>query len=809
MEFDWTRELRIGLRGLLRNPGFVLLAVGTLGLAMGASSGIFSVVDKVLLEPLPFADSERLVYVAGTAPGSDLPEEFPLAREFLVQFQEESKLLDELAMFNSFTSTLRTEERVERVRMSAPTISLFETLGVEPIKGRLPTADDEDVVVISHWLWTTWFGSDPDILGKTYSVSGDDRTVIGVMGPEFWFPVEGTLLWFPQQIRPEEIQPGRFGQPFVARLAPGATPEALAVELETLAKGLPERFGGSASYARLIEQLRPVIRPLEEQLLGDVSGPLWILLGSMGIVLLIACANVANLFMVRAERHQPDQAVRRALGASRGHLIASQLLEASLVAGAAGVLAVGIARAGVPLLLSAAPADVPRLDEVTISSGTLIFTFAVCGVAALLCGLVPALQFSKPSLTRLREGGRGSMRNRRWGRNALVAGQTALALVLLIGSALLLRSFQELRHVDAGYETEDLFTFQIAPEGAHLEDAPSYARFHLGFLERLAALPGVERVGIVENVPLDEGLQTVRFEIEGKSYDDDGTLLGLTYSAGDYFRAMGIELLAGRSFVPEDHDSQLGHVVISQSAAELLWPGQDPIGKRLRVQPDGEAQGLWETVVGVVEDVRQYGFRRPSEPTVYFPLVGQDPENRRNISSPGYVVKTRRADEIAPEIRALVREVAPEAPMYRTYTMEFLAARSMTSLTFTMMTLGIASALALILGLVGLYGVLSYAVAERTREIGLRMALGAAARQVRLMIVAQGARVLAVGIAMGAILALAATRLLGSLLFGVEAFDPATYLLVAAVMVSVGLAAAYLPARRASAVDPMESLRSE
>lgn len=804
---DWTTDLRPALRSLLRTPGFTILAVGTLGLAIGANAGIFSVIDKVLLEPLPYANGDRLVVLAGTAPGSDLPEEFPLAREFFVQYQEESKLVEELALFNSFTSTLRVGDRVERVRMSAPTISLFATLGAQPVKGRLPVPEDGDeVVVISHALWTSWLGSDPDVLGKRYSVSGSDRTVIGVMGPEFWFPNDGTLLWFPQMVRPEEIEPGRFGQPMVARVAPGTRPEALVDELRTLALRLPERFGGSASYARLIEQYRPVVRLLEDDLLGDVSGPLWILLGSMAIVLMIACANVANLFMVRAERRQPDQAIRRALGAARRRLITSQLVEAAIVAGAAGAVAVAIARLGVPLLLAAAPSDLPRLGEVAIGPGTLLFTFGASVVSALLCGLVPAIRFSTPNLARMRDGGRGSIQHRRWGRHVLVAAQTALALVLLIGAVLLLRSFEKLRQVDPGYDTRDIFTFQIAPEGEHLQDAASFARFHTDFMDRVAGLPGVETVGIVENVPLDEGLASRRFQIEGGTVEEDaGPLLSLTWSAGDYFRAMGIELVEGRTFTAEDQTTQLGNVLVSRSAANLLWPGKDPIGKRLRLQD----QQLWETVVGVVGDVHQYGFRQAPEPMVYFPLVGQDPENRRTISSPGYVVKTARAEEIAADIRALVREVAPNAPMYRTYTMEFLAADSMVQLSFTTLTLGIASMLALILGVVGLYGVLSYAVAERTREIGLRMALGAAARQVRWMVVGQGARVLAVGVMIGVGIAAVASRALRAQLFEIEAFDPGTYLGVSALMVFVGLAATYLPARRASTVDPMESLRSE
>jgi len=460
----------------------------------------------------------------------------------------------------------------------------------------------------------------------------------------------------------------------------------------------------------------------------------------------------------------------------------------------------------VPLLLAAAPANVPRLGEVALSHTTLLFTFGLCVFSALLCGLLPAVRSSAPNLAQLREGGHSSIRRRHWGRNVLVAGQTALALVLLIGSALLIRSFDKLRNVDPGYDTQDIFTFQIAPEGAHLQDAPSFARFHMDFIDRVAALPGVERVGIVENVPLNEGLASQRFRTADTVGEEDaGSLLSFTWSAGDYFSTMGIEVLRGRTFTAADHISQLGNILVSRSAADLLWPGENPLGQRLQM----EDQETWETVVGVVDDVLQYGFRLAPEPMVYLPLVGQDPENSRMVSSPGYVVKTSRAEEIAPEIRALVRQVAPTAPMYRMYTMEGLAADSMVRLSFTALTLGIASVLALILGVVGLYGVLSYAVAERTREIGLRMALGAAARRVRLMIVGQGARVLAAGIVIGAVVAFLATRTLGNLLFGVEAFDLGIYLGVSTVMVIVGLAASYLPAMRASSVDPMVALRAE
>ena len=799
-------DFRHALRRLKRSPGFAAVTVGILALAIGVTAGIFSVVDAVLLRPLPFHEPDRLVYIAATAPGSEIPGEFELSAEFYLQYEEQAKLLEDVAIYGDFTSSLRVADRTERVWMSWSTNSLYRTLGVSPILGRLPVPEDEDkVVLLSHTLWHTWFGADTAVLGRTYYVAGEMRQVIGIMGPEFHFPTDQVLLWIPGVVRPAEVVPGRFGEPFVARLKPGVRIEALVQELTTLGRRLPERFGGPASYARLIELHRPVVRSLKQELVGRVSGPLWVLFGSVGIVLLIACANVANLFMVRAERRQRELAVRRAIGAARGHLFRSQMAEALVIAVAAGVLAVVLAWAGVPAFLRAAPPETPRLGSVHLSAGTLAFTLFVSLLSALLCGLVPAVRSSEPDLNHLRDGSRGSTRRRHRGRDGLVVAQTALALVLLIGSGLLIRSFQKMRNVDPGYDTRDIFTFQIAPEGGALTDAASFARFHLAFLERVAALPGVVSAGIVDNVPLNEGLDDARFLAAEKVGDADaGILLSFTSTAGEYFKTMGISVLAGRPFTLADQTSDLGHVILSRSAANLLWPGENPIGRRLQ----REDMKSWETVVGVVEDVMQDGFREPPPAVVYFPLVGQPPADW-TVSSPAYVLKTPRADVIAPEIRAIVREVAPGAPMYRIFTMAGLAADSMVHLSFTMLTLGIISAMALILGTVGQYGVLSYVVAERTREIGVRMALGAQATRVQRMVVAQGAKVVLLGVVVGILAAMATTRALQSLLFGIQALDVGTFLAVAVTMILVGLAASYLPARRASQVDPIESLRGE
>lgn len=803
---EWIMDFRHAGRALRRTPGFTALAVGMLGLAIGVNAGMFSVVDTVILNPLPYKSPDRLVHIAASAPGSDFPGEFGVGPEFFLQYKEQSRLLEDLSTYNSFTSTMRTDDRVERIRMSAPTNSLYSTLGATPILGRLPVAEDEDhVVVISYALWTTWFGRDSSVLGKSYQIAGQSRAIVGIMGPDFRFPNDGTLLWIAETILPKDVTPGDFSTALVGRMAPGVTTDALARELNTLALRLPERFGGPPSYAKVIQKHRAIVRPLMEQMLDGVGRPLWVLLGAVAIVLLIACANVANLFMVRAEGRHRDLAVRRALGAGRGQLIRLQMAEALIVAGLAGVLAIVLAMITFPAFLRAAPPGVPRLDQVGLNGPTLLFALAAAVLSALACGAVPALRGASPDFQRLREGGRGSTRRHHFARNGLVIGQTALALVLLIGSGLLIRSFWALRQVDPGYDTRDIFTFQIAPDRPSLHDAKTFAQFDMEFMERLRALPSVKSAGLVENVPLNEGTASGRFRAEGSAAGaDEGAMLTYTWAAGDYFSTMGISVLAGRPFDNADQTNGAGSVMLSKSAANLLWPGQDPIGRTLQ-RPNSNYK---ETVVGVVEDVMQYGFRDTPQALVYFPLVGPMPDSRM-VSSPAYVIKTPRAEQIESEVRALVKEVAPEAPMYRIFTMAGLAKDSMVALSFTMLTLGIAAAMALILGAVGLYGVLSYVVAERTREIGVRMALGARAEQVRGMVVAQGARVVGAGVAIGIAVALASTRALGSLLFGVKELDVFTFIGMSLSMVLVGLLASYLPARRASNVNPIESMRGD
>jgi putative ABC transport system permease protein len=799
----WARDIRHAMRSLQRAPGFAAVVIVTLGLAIGVNAGMFTVVRAVLLDPLPYRAPDRLMHIAATSPGSGLPDEFGVSNEFFVHYAERSELIEDVAIYNSFTNTLRVGDRVERIRMSWPTSTLFSTLGVTPMLGRAPTAEDEEgAVVLSYELWSTWFGNDSTVLGQTVQIFGEPRTIIGVMGREFQFPIDGTMLWISSVIRADGIEPGRFNAPLVARVKAGVTPEELAAELTSLAKELPARFGGTPNYAQVIARHSAIVRPIETEVLGEVSGPLLVLFGAVGVVLLIACANVANLFAVRAESRHRELAVRRAIGASRGHLIQTQFAESFVLAGASALFAMVLAAITLPLFLRVVPSQTPRIENVQLDPGTLLFAAAVAMVAALVYGLIPAIRGSAPKMTWLREGSRGSTRRRSWARDGLVIGQTALALVLLIGSTLLVRSARALNDVDPGYDTDDVFTFQIAAEGPQLQDGVAYAQFALQFMERLKALPGVESVGLVENVPLNEGTALTLFRTDESGAAQDGHMLDYTFAAGDYYSTMGIDVLRGRAFVNTDHTTTARNIIVSRKAADQLWPGLDAIGRRIRMDETTE----WYTVVGVVEDVVQNDLRDESQPTIYLPLVGPQPDSWV-LGSPAYVVKTPRAASIANDVRTLVRDVAPEAPMYRVFTMAELASDSMIRLTFTMVSLAIVSTLALILGAVGLYGVLAYVVAQRTREIGVRLALGAEAARVQRMVVAQGTRLVVAGVIIGVIVALSSTRVLESLLFGVDHADVPTFVIMSVSMLTVGLLASWIPALRASRVDPIESLR--
>ena len=811
MIVPWTTDLRHAWRALARTPGFFITSVGILALAIGAVAGMFSVVDTVLLRPLLYREPERLVSLGGTAPGSDLPERFGLGADFYVHYKEHSKLLDGIFMFGGGTSTLRTENRVERIPMAWPTNDMYATLGVHPQLGRLPRPEDgDDVVVISDKLWSTWFGRDSSIIGKSYFVSDSMKQVIGVMPPEFKFPSDQTMLWVATPVLLEQIRPGQLGAPVIARMKSGVTREQLAVELTALSKQLPVRFGGPPAYARIIAQHHAVVDDLRESLVGSTARTsLWILLGAVSVVLIIACANVTNLFLVRMEGRQRDMAVRRAIGASRAQLIRLQMIEAFLVALPAGAIAVVLSAVALPLFLHSAPEGIPRLAQVGLDAATVATAFVLVVVVGLACGVVPAVRASSPDLTRLRDGGRGATRGgRRWGRDLLVVGQTALALLLVIGSALLVQSFQKLRHVNPGYQTKDIYTFQFAPDQPNLRDGPSLGRMHLNFMDRLRALPGVTDVGVVNNLPLDEGTGGARFLSDAMGADANGVLLGINFTGGDYFRAMGIRLLQGRTFTDDEAVTPNSSVVISRSAAQKLWPHESALGQRIRQAGAGDTTPRF-TVVGVVDDVKQDDWRVEGQAAVaYLPLTGPTP-TAWGMGSPAYVVKSPRAASLGPQVRELVHQIAPEAPVYREYTMEFLARRSMIQLSFTMLTLGIVSVLALILGALGLYGVLSYVVAGRTREIGVRMALGATTGAVLRQVVSDGAKVVIVGIVIGVAAAIASTRFLSTLLYGVKAVDPIVFAGMSLMMLGVGILASWMPARRASSVNPAESLRSD
>ncbi len=821
------RPIRTVVRKLLRSPSFTLLSVLTLSLGIGANTAIFSVVNGVLLKPLPYPEPDRLVGVWHTAPGIGLPE-FEQSDATYLLYRQSNQVFEDFGIYGQDTVNLTGGERPVQLPAAEVTASLFPVLGVTPAIGRGFTEADErpdaePVTVLSHELFAGHLGADRAVLGQALEVDGVARTVIGVMPPGFRFPTQETLVWQPMEIDPQAPNVGNFSYPGVARLKPGKTPQDAEVELSALIHRLPEVFPDDDITPGMLENagIASLVHPLRDDVVGDVGRVLWVLLGSVGFILLIACANVANLFLVRAEGRQREVAIRSALGATRADVAGAYLAESAVLGLLGGALGLALAAAGVRALLSVGPDTVPRLEEIAVDGGVLAFTAAISLFAGLLFGAMPALRGVPNPGTMLGDGGRGSTagRARHRARGVLVAGQIALALILLVGSGLMVRSYRALRSVDPGFDAANVLTLRISLPDAQYPEADQRASFFEQALERIRALPGVESAGAITRLPLAAGGSNSAHTFEDFPLEPDEVprIVATRRAAPGYFETLGIPLLAGRVFEPADHRRQTKVALVSEALADHLWGtdrGSAPLGKRLT--SGLAAQDDWYTIVGVVGSVRDDGLAKDLAETIYYPIANPPPvgeDEDRGAYGPRAMSLAVRTGvppaKLAGAVRSAIWAADPNLPVANVATMAEIVAGNSARTGFTMLLLSIAAAVALLLGTVGLYGVISYVVSQRTKEIGVRMALGAGRGQVRRMVVRQGLGVTSAGIVAGLAGAFGVTRLLEASLFGVGATDPATFVGVSILLFAVALVASYLPARRASSVDPLAALHYE
>ena len=805
------------LRGLRHSPGFLLVAVITLGVGIGANAAIFSVVDAVVIRPLPYPEPDRLVGVWNDAPGINF-RHFEQSTGSYALYRRENRVLTDLGIYSEGSVTLTGRQSPERLGATAATGSLFSVLRVPPAHGRtIQEADEkpgaEEVAVLSDHLWRSRFGGDLKALGTTLRIDGVEHRIVGVMPPEFRFPSPETELWMAMTINPAKLEAGNFNYPGVGRLRPGVSTERAAKELSGLVKRIPEVYSDGVINRGMLEHAKftVLVDPLRDNVVGNVERVLWVLLGSVACILLIACANVANLFLVRAEGRQREVAVRTALGATRGDVTRLFLGESLTLALLGGALGLALAWAGVRLLVSLRPEGIPRLEEIAVGGRVLLFSFLLSVLAGLLCGGLAALRYGHPALVpALKEGGRGGTggRERHRARNALVVAQVALALVLLIGSGLMVKSFWRLRSVDPGFDPRGILALRLdLPEAVYPTTAATLG-FVRQLLDRVGALPGVVGVATVDPLPLSGGDSTSAYSMEDFPVPPDEVppLLGTRFVSPGYFQTMGIPVIEGRAF--DRLDLSRREVVVSRSLAERFWKGKSPIGKRLTGGMTSDP--LWYTITGVVGDVHNRGLEEKPVECIYFPMVRFDPKEEWAPRSFFVVVKGRvDPTALVAPVRGVIRELDPNLPLSRVGPMREMVAHSMARTSFTMLLLVIAALVALLLGAVGIYGVISYVVGQRKREIGVRMALGAQKRDISRMVLREGLTVTLTGVAIGLAFALAVTRLMIALLYGVTPTDPATFVAVPLLLAAVSLFASWMPARRAAAVDPQEAIRYE
>lgn len=838
-----VREARFAVRRLARQPLFTLAAVATLALGIGATTAIFAVVKGVVLEPLPYPDADRLVHVGHRAMsgGRGMPDGGYL------YYAEHATTLDHLAAYIEASETVTGTGEPLEIGMIGATPSLFATLGVTPAMGRGFTPDDAQpgaapVAVISYGYWQRVLGGDPNAMGKPI-LEGARSIVVGILPPGFTFPrpeasvvfgnrFEEPDVYLPQFINPTNARFGNFMYQAVGRLAPGASPEAAQRELSRLMPQAAEAYPGSGALGGLSpEALRegdytPVVTTLKDAIVGDLARVLWILMGAVGLVLLIAAANVANLFLVRAESRRGEIAVQRALGAGRGETMRSLVSESAILSAAGGVIGLYLAWLATDTLVSFAPADLPRLDQVRIDPSVAALALGLSLLLGLVLGVVPALRHTRVEVSGgLATVGRGrtATRAERRSQHGLVAFQVALSLMLLVGSGLLLRTFSNLRAVEPGFDPHNVLTLRLSlgeglVRGAGYSDGPDDAvrsRFMLDLVSGLEELPGVERAAFTADLPLDDGQFYDYVAVEGALPEDpaQATSALRVFIGPGYLSTIGARFVAGRDLEAREFAEQPRSVVVNQAFARQRWPNEDPVGKRLlqyweRVNPDDD---VWYTVVGVVEDIREASLMAPAEATVYLPTVFL-PEGGFFMWISNMVAVLRMSVEpetLIPTVREAVHRFHPEIPITRIETLEQLTARSFQQLTFAMLLLIIAGVVSTVLALVGVYGTVAYVVSRRTREFGIRIAVGATSKDVRLSVLRQAGMMGGIGVALGVIGALLSGRVLESLLFGAATTDPGVILSVAAGLLLAVLGAALAPAVRAGRVDPVEAIRAE
>ncbi len=801
----FRQDVRYGLRVLLKQPGFTLVAVIALALGIGANTAIFSVVNSVLVRPLPFANSDRLVMIWESNPQQNSFREAVAASNFL-DWQAQNTVFEHIAAFRQDNFNITGTDRPEQMPGCRTNAGLFQVLGIQPLMGRTFQDDGQEPpsVVISKGLWTRLFASDPGIIGRKMVVNGEPLTIGAVMPAGFDFP-EGNNLWVRSRYKVPEnplnvnqdpaTDRGHQYMQAIALLKQGVAIEQAQAEMDAIGSRLEQQYPDDNTGRRTS------LVSLREEEVGQVRPILLILFGTVGFVLLIVCANVANLLMVRAASRQKEIAIRIALGASRQRIAQQLLTESVMLALAGGGLGLLVALWGISPLVALIPADIHGMQNIGVDARVLAFTMTISLLTGVIFGLLPAMQASKTDLNEsLKASSRGSTEGRRGAslRSALIVAEIALSLVLLIGAGLMIKSFIRLQQVDLGFATENALTMRLTLPQAKYPEKRDQARFFQQALQQIQAAPGVELAAAISRLPLTSGNSSRSIMIEGRDAQNSPSA-DYRVISHDYFRAMSIPVLKGRPFTERDNAEAAGSVIINETAARLYWPDEEPVGKRLQIEGDE-----WFEIIGVVGDVKHLGQDSKTRPEVYasylkrpwpfMTIIARSPQN---------------AAALGETLREAVLAVDRDQPVYEIKTVEQLVSRSVARRRSNMLLLGIFAVVAMVIAAVGLYGVMSYSITQRKHEIGIRIALGANRRDILRMVLGYGLTLALIGVAIGAVAALMLTRLIESLLFGVSATDPATFLLLSLILVGVALGACALPARRATRVDPMIALRYE